>query len=161
MMLNKIKRMAVIALFCLVLTPAGLLNAQARMAIKNDCTIELGGRHLLYGFTYQRLLKENLGLEFGTSIIGGSDVTILFLSGGGRYYFSNRKSGPTLAGGLVVLTAGTDSGPFSNSTAGMYLYVTPGFEYRSSGNFLFRAGLNLLINKGMFFWPGVAFGIQF
>ncbi len=39
--------------------------------------------------------------------------------------------------------------------------LAPGFEYRMSGGFVFRGGVNFLIKDGFFVRPGIALGIAF
>jgi hypothetical protein len=144
-----------------VLLPAASLLAQSRAEKPNDFTIELGGRCILYSLSYQRMIGENAGLEFGASMIGGSEAGVLFLSGGGRFYLTRKSSAPCIAGGIVYVTAGTDAGPFSGETSGVYFYVAPGFEFRSSAGFVFRGAVNFLIHDGFFIWPGLTLGIAF
>ena len=148
----------------LLLLSAGL-QAQVRTAKPNDFTIELGGRCIVYSLNYQRMLAPAFGLEVGASMIGGatsgSSSGLFFLSGGGRLYFIDKAASPFIAGGLVFVTAGTNAGPFSGGGSGVYFYASPGFEYRMTGGFVFRGGVNFLIRHGFFVWPGIQLGIAF
>lgn len=156
------KRLLGIFLVVVLLSSTGLF-AQSRAEKLNDFSIELGGRCIVYALSYQRMLGESFGLEVGASMLGGSmEGSVIFLSGGGRFYITKNDASPTLSGGLVYITASTDAGPFSEDSAStVYFYVTPGFEYRASAGFLFRAGVNFLIKEGFFVWPGISVGIAF
>ena len=144
-----------------LLIPAGSLLAQSRAEKANDFTLELGGRCILYSMSYQRIFAERLGIELGASIIGGTDASVVFLSGGARVYLTKSNASPCLSGGIVYVTAQTDAGPFEDSDSGVYFYVSPSFEYRSEGGFVFRAGVTFLIKEDFFVWPGVSFGVAF
>ena len=158
-------RTRIIFLIVLILLPAASLLAQVRAQKPNDFTIELGGRCILYSLSYQRMFGEMAALEVGASMIGGVSVetsaSVLFLSGGGRLYLTRNNASPCIGGGVVYVTADTDAGPFEASGSGFYFYVTPGFEFRMSGGFVFRGGVNLLVKHRFFVWPGVALGIAF
>ena len=78
---------------------------------------------------------------------------------GGKLYFVPKNGSPYLAGGIVVLTGSTDSGPIESATYG---YAGFGFEYRSAGGFLFRGTAYGLIAGGEYFiWPGLHIGYAF
>jgi hypothetical protein len=147
--------------------PLASLQAQSRAQKPNDFTIELGGRCILYTLCYQRMLGETFGLEVGASYFGGgkSDFlfflpqSVLFLSGGARLYLSKKNTAPTLSAGIVYVTEGWNSGSFT--VHGVYFYATPGFEYRASGGFVFRGGVNFLIANRVKIMPGIALGIAF
>jgi hypothetical protein len=148
-----------------LLIPFAGLRAQSRMAKPNDVNFELGGRCLIYSLNYQRMIAPAFGLEVGASMIGGatsgSGASVFFLSGGGRLYFIDKPASPFIAGGLVFASAGTNAGPGDISGSTVYFYVSPGFEYRMTGGFLFRAGVNFLIKHGFYTWPGIQLGICF
>ena len=133
----------------------------SKTELPNDVSIELLGRCLLYSFSYQRTVTEQLGIELGASVLGGSGGSVMFISGGGRLYLLPSDASPCIGGGIVVVTASTGSGPFSSDNSAAYGYVGPGFEYRSSGGFLFRGTVYFLVRDGFFVWPGVHFGIAF
>ena len=156
------KRMSLVILMVLLLPVAGLL-AQSRAETPNDFTIELGGRCILYSLSYQRMVGEMFGLEIGASFIGGAidgeGGGVIFLSGGGRFYFLKKNGTPTLSGGIVYVTSATDAGPIEGS--GVYFYANPGFEFRMSSGFVVRGGVYFLIKDGFFVWPGLQLGIAF
>lgn len=155
-------RVRIISLIVVLLLPATSLLAQSRAEKPNDFTIELGGRCIIYSLSYQRTLGKQVGLEIGASMLGGTDASVIFLSGGARFYLGKNNAAPCLAGGIVFITAGTSAGPFSkDSTSGVYFYASPGFEYRNPGGFLFRGSVNFLIKEGFFIWPGITLGIAF
>lgn len=155
-------RARIVFLIVVLLLPAASLLAQSRAEKPNDFTLELAGRCILYSLSYQRIIGEQVGLEIGTSMIGGTDVSVFFLSGGARVYLTKKDAAPCLAGGIVYVTAGTSAGPFGeDSASGVYFYASPGFEYRSSGGLVLRASVNILIKEGFFVWPGLTLGISF
>lgn len=150
--------------FMVLILPLASLQAQSRAAKPNDFSIELGGRCFLYAFSYQRMLGETFGLEVGASWVGGNSLFFLpdsqlFLSGGARLYLSKKRTAPTLSGGIVYVTEAWDSDSFLVN--GVYFYATPGFEYRASGGFLFRGGVNFLYANRLKIWPGISLGIAF
>lgn len=152
---------AFVVFFIIILLPAASLQAQSRGENPNDFTLELGGRCIIYSLSYQRTFNEQVGLEIGASILGGTDASVIFLSGGARLYLTKKDAAPCLAGGIVFITASTSAGPFEDSASGVYFYASPGFEYRMSGGFLFRGSVNFLIKDGFFVWPGLTLGIAF
>jgi hypothetical protein len=156
------KRASLIILMALLLPAAGLL-AQSRAEKPNDFTVELGGKCILYSLSYQRMVGEMFGLEIGASFIGGAidgeGGGVIFLSGGGRFYFLKKNGTPTLSGGIVYVTSATDAGPIDGS--GVYFYANTGFEFRMSSGFVVRGGVYFLIKDGFFVWPGLQLGIAF
>ncbi len=154
-------RACIVFLIVVLLLPASSLLAQSRAEKLNDFTFELGGRCIVYSLSYQRMISEQLGLEIGASMLGGTGGSVIFFSGGARVYLTKKNAAPCLAGGIVYVTAGTSAGPFSDSASGVYFYASPGFEYRTSGGFVFRASVNFLIKDGFFVWPGLTLGIAF
>jgi hypothetical protein len=144
----------------LVLMGTGSLRSQVRSELPSDFTLELLGRSLLYSFSYQYTIAERLGIEGGLSVIGGSGGSLTFLSGGAKFYLLRGNATPFIGGGIVATTASTGSGLVSGS--GSYAYVSPGFEYRSSGGFLLRGTAYFLVSDGRFIvWPGLQVGIAF
>jgi hypothetical protein len=142
------------------------LSAQSRAEKPNDFTLGLGGQCLLYNLAYQRNLTPNFALDIGVSYLGaGASLdesgSVFFLSGGARFYMLKKDASPYLSGGVVWVTADTDAGPLDGE-GNFYGYVSPGFEFRSMGGFVFRGGVYLLFIKGAFLvWPGISLGIAF
>ena len=155
----------VCALFCIAVgffLPQNSLMAGSRKDVPNEVNLELGGKCLIYSFSYQRMLAEPFGLEVGASLLGGSEESVVFFTVGGKFYFIQGNASPYIGGGIVVVTASTGSGPFDLSGSATYGYVCPGFEYRSEGGFLVRGTVYALIAEGGFFvWPGLTVGIAF
>jgi len=151
----------VVMIIAVVLCSSYSLAQTSKMEKPNDMSIELLGRNILYSLTYQRLIVPNFGLEFGLSMIGGSEGGVAFISGGGRLYLLEGDASPCLAGGLVAVTGTTDSGPFESDNSAVYGYIGPGFEYRSSGGILLRGTIYFLVHEGFLVWPGVQVGIAF
>ena len=150
-----------IAVIVFLLLSIDNAEAGSKSELPNDLTLELLGRCLIYSFSFQHTIHEHLGIEGGFSMLGGSDDNIVFLSGGVRLYLTPADASPCIAGGLVAVTSSTGSGPFSSDESASYAYIGPGFEYRSSGGFLFRGTLYFLVRDGFFVWPGAQIGIAF
>jgi hypothetical protein len=155
------RRMMVV--FSALIVCASNSPAQSSKAdLPNDMSIELLGRCLIYSFSYQRMVTPNVGIEVGASVLGGSDESVGFLAAGCRFYALTGDGSPCISGGIVAVTASTGSGPFSSDNSASYGYVAPGFEYRSSGGFVARGSVYVLIRSESFFvWPGVEVGIAF
>ena len=147
-------------LFVSFVSPVSL-SAQSRVDLPNDFGMELGGRSLVYSFTYQRNFGNPFALEAGFSALGGGDSDDsslwMFIPIGGKIYFAPKNGSPFIAGGINIVTATIDSGPFSDSGTGTFYYAGLGFEYRASGGFLFRGTAYGLIGEdgGFFIWPGL------
>lgn len=159
-MKNHIRIWKIVAV-ALLLFPNVQSFAGDRTEVPNDVTIELLGRCLIYSFSYQRMIGEMAGLEGGLSLLGGTNTSVLFVSGGARLYALRGNAAPCITAGFVSVTSPTDSGPFSSDNSASYFYVGPGFEYRSSGGFVFRGTMYFLIRDGFFVWPGAQVGIAF
>lgn len=137
-----------------------------RMDYPNDFGIELGGKSIAYSFTYQRMLGNHLGLEGGISALGGGDsddnTTIIFFPMGARAYLLNKNGSPFITGGVVLISASVDSGPFDDSASDAYSFAGLGFEFRAEGGFIFRGTAYTLITEdGFFIWPGLHVGYAF
>ncbi|MBN2416183.1 hypothetical protein JXO52_10090 [bacterium] len=163
-MAKKIAVISVVVLLAVSLT--GTAGAQSRMNLKNDVGIELLGKGLVYTFTYQYMIANPLGIEVGFGMLGGGSVddnaTIMFIPVGGKFYLVPKNGSIFLAGGVTILSASIDSGPFSDSASSSYGYAGLGFEYRSDGGFLFRgAAYGLIAEGGFFIWPGLQIGYAF
>jgi hypothetical protein len=154
------KAIPVITIIIVLFSTSNAL-AGSKADLPNDVTIELLGRCLVYSFSYQRAVSENFGVEGGLSLLGGSGGGVMFFSGGVRLYPTIKDASPCIAAGFVAVTGTTGSGPFSSDESTSYLYIGPGFEYRSSGGFLFRGTVYFLIRNGFFVWPGAQIGVAF
>ena len=154
---------AVSAMTCLAPSSA---NAQelTRERLRSDVGIELLGKALLYNFYYQYMANRMLGLEAGFGIFGGGtsedNTTVAFFPIGARLYLIPKDGSLFLTGGVTIVTAGTDSGPFDNSTT--FGYGGLGFEFRAESGFIFRGTAYGLFNgEGFFIWPGLTLGYAF
>ena len=159
--MNSPRSMLAVVISALIFFSTHSAAQESKSELPNDVSIELLGRCLVYSFSYQRMVTQNLGLELGASLIGGSGGSIAFISAGGRYYLLSKNASPCIAGGIVAVTASTGSGPFSSNNSAAYGYIGPGFEYRSSSGFAFRGTVYFLVRDGFFVWPGVQVGIAF
>jgi hypothetical protein len=133
----------------------------SRESLRSDFGIELLGKAALYSFSFQYMATPEFGLQIGGSALGGSvtEETILFVPLGAKLYFVPKNGSPFITGGVVALTGTADSGPIESATYG---YAGLGFEYRSSGGFLFRGTAYGLIAGGEFLiWPGLHIGYAF
>lgn len=151
----------IVVVVVLLLAPGGGTLAGSKTDLPNDVTIELLGKSLIYSFSYQNTIAEQLGLEFGVSVLGGSGGSVTFIYGGPRVYLTPANAAPCIAAVVVGLTASTGSGPFNDEVSTYYFYLGPGFEYRSSSGFLFRGTVYALVRNGFFVWPGVQVGVAF
>lgn len=164
-MFRRIVILSVTILFLSLLLQSTAL-AQSRSELPNDFGIELLGKSLLYNFSYQRMISNPVGLEIGLSALGGGssedNVTIILIPLGAKLYPVSKNGSPFLTGGVVLVTASVESGPFSNSASNTYGYAGLGFEYRSNSGFLFRGTAYGLFSGGSFFiWPGLFVGYAF
>lgn len=149
-----------------MLFPVNTMTAGSRYEVPNAVDLELAGKCLLYSFSYQRMVAEPFGLEVGASVLGGgssgSSESILFFTAGAKFYIIPKNASPYIGGGIVALSASTDSGPFSDDVSATYGYLTAGFEYRSEGGFVVRGGVYSLITEhGFTIWPGLSVGVAF
>ncbi len=132
-----------------------------RESLRSDFGIELLGKSAVYSFSYQYMVIPEVGVQAGLSALGGSvtDGTVVFVPLGAKIYLVPKSGSPFITGGVVALTGAADSGPIESGTYG---YAGFGFEYRSSGGFLFRGTAYGLFTEGEFFiWPGLAVGYAF
>ena len=155
-----------ICVIALTACPTASLAEGSRTALPNDFGIELGGRSILYTFTYQRQVNPYLGLEAGISAFGGGgnddSTLILFFPLGGRFYFVNKDGSPFLSAGINIVSASFDSGPFDETESTTFGYLGLGFEYRADMGLLFRGSAYGLVADGDFFiWPGLYIGYAF
>lgn len=147
--------------------PQGRAEELVREKMPNDIGIELLGKSILYSFYYQHNLNRYVGLETGLSFLGSSsgddNSSIIFFPIGARFYAIPKNGTFFISGGLVFLSATTDSGPFdSDSDSGSYGYVGPGFEFRAESGFLVRGtAYSLIAGDGFFVWPGLSVGYAF
>ena len=159
-------RRSLVVLVLGVLLSSVALSAQSRAEKPNDFTLGLGGQCFLYNLAYQRNLTPNISLDIGVSYLGAGasldeSVSVFFLSGGARFYMLKKNASPYLSGGVVWISADTDAGPLDGE-GNLYGYISPGFEFRSMGGFVFRGGVYFIIIEGGFFvWPGISLGIAF
>lgn len=133
----------------------------SRESLRSDFGIELLGKSALYSFSYQYMVIPEVGVQAGLSAVGGSmtDGTVVFAPLGAKIYFVPKNGSPFITGGVVALTGTADSGPIESATYG---YAGFGFEYRSSGGFLFRGTAYGLVAGGEFvIWPGLHIGYAF
>ncbi len=142
------------------------LFGQSRRSLRNDFGIELLGKAAIYCFSYQYMLSHPLGVEVGLSALGGGsaadNATIIFIPVGAKYYFVPKHGSPFLTGGVVIVSASVNSGPFGDSGSDTYFYTGLGFEYRSPGGFMFRGtAYGLIAGGGFFIWPGLYVGYAF
>jgi hypothetical protein len=141
-------------------------RASTRVTLRNDVSIELLGKAALYSFGYQRMVTPALGLEVGLGAIGGGssseNATIVFAPIGGKLYVIPKDGSLFLAAGAVLVSASVTDGPFSDSGTDSYGYAGLGFEFRSSGGFMFRGTAYGLFSGGEYFiWPGITIGYAF
>lgn len=158
---------AAIAIACLALSLASpRLSAQqiTRERLKNDVGIELLGKGLLYSFNFQRTINRQIGLEAGLGAFGGGtgedNATVLFVPFGAKFYLIPKDGSLFLTGGVTIVSAGTDAGPFEDT--GTLGYGGIGFEFRAETGFTFRGtAYGLFSGDGFFIWPGLTLAYAF
>ena len=147
------------------LAPSRALSQElVRERLKSDVGIELLGKGVLYTFYYQYTPNKMIGLEAGLGLLGGGsgddNATIAFFPIGAKLYLIPKDGSLFLAGGVTIVTAGTDAGPFEDSTH--FGYGGLGFEYRGDSGILFRGTAYAFIGGDDFFiWPGLTIGYTF
>ncbi|HEV8382296.1 MAG TPA: hypothetical protein VGQ29_11955 [Gemmatimonadales bacterium] len=144
----------------------GAPTTLTRATMRNDFGVEVLGKALLYSFSYQRMVGTSFGLEAGFAAFGGGSAsgssTIAFFPLSAKVYLFPKNGSLYLTGGAVLITASTNSGPFSDNAAAFYGDVGLGFEARSRSGFVFRSTLYGLFGGGSYFiWPGVTIGYAF
>ncbi len=135
-----------------------------RERLKSDVGIELLGKAVIYNFYYQYVVNKMLGLEAGFGALGGGtdedNATVALFPLGVRIYLIPKNGSLFLTGGVTIVTAGTDSGPFEDSTT--FGFAGPGFEFRADSGFIFRGTAYGLFNsEGFYIWPGLTLGYAF
>lgn len=145
----------------------GVAFAQSRVDLPNDCGIELLGKSILYSFGYQRQLSGPFAIEAGLGALGGGDdednSMFIFVPIGAKFYFIPKNGSPFIAGGITIINASFDSGPFGDDNSSTtFSYAGLGMEYRSPTGFLFRGtAYGLIAGGGFFIWPGLYVGYAF
>lgn len=164
------KRLLVACLLALVVGTVCLVSPRVsaqqltRERLKSDVGIELLGKAAVYCFNYQYTINKMIGLEAGLGALGGgtkeNNATIAFVPLGAKLYLVPKDGTLYLAGGVTIVSAGTDSGPFSDT--GTYEYAGLGFEFRAETGFIFRGTAYALFNgDGFFIWPGLTIAYAF
>jgi hypothetical protein len=149
----------------IVLVASQPVRAQlVRERLKSDVGIELLGKAAIYSFGYQYTPVKQLGIEVGFGALGGGtnedNATVAFFPLGAKLYLIPKDGTLFLTGGGTLVTAGTDSGPFEDSTS--YGFLGLGFEFRATTGFTFRGAAYGLFNGGGFFiWPGLNLAYSF
>ncbi|MDD3642936.1 MAG: hypothetical protein PHQ19_05700 [Candidatus Krumholzibacteria bacterium] len=165
-MIMRIVGIGVLIVLCAAFIPSAPAAAEElfREKLRNDVGIELLGKAALYCFYYQYMPNRMLGLEAGFGVLGGGsgddNATIAFFPLGVKLYLIPKNGSLYLTGGVTIVTAGTDTGPFDESTT--YGYAGPGFEFRAESGFIFRGtAYGLFSGDGFFIWPGLTIGYAF
>ena len=140
-------------------------RTNSRAALRNDVGIELGGKAVIYSFSYQRMIVPALGLEAGAGALGGGsstdNTTLAFFPVSAKLYLFPRNASIYLTGGAVFATAHANTGPFDNASA-TYGQAGIGFEFRSSSGFLIRGTAYTLVFSGEYLiWPGLTVAYAF
>jgi hypothetical protein len=135
-----------------------------RERLKSDVGIELLGKAAIYCFSYQYTPIKMVGLEAGLGAIGGgsggNNAMLAFVPLGAKLYLVPKDGSLYLTGGVTIVSATTNKGPFSDT--GTYGYAGLGFEFRAETGFTFRGtAYGLFSGNGFFIWPGLAFAYSF
>ena len=160
---------ALIVLLVLVCMVTGNARSQPAGGLQAPNTLygEFGGKGLLYGFYYERLIIPQLGVSAGfstwdVSFFGSTSVTIvpLFLS----WYSASQGSRLYLDGGVDIVSVTTSFEEFGTiSGSGAIPFIGTGYCYRNSnGGFYFRIGPLLLLAPGRAQpWANLGLGFTF
>lgn len=154
-----------IVLAAIVLAPVATPAEELlRERAKSDVGIELLGKAAIYSFFYQYTVNRSFAVEAGFGMLGSGtaedNASVAFFPLGAKLYLIPRDGTFFLTGGVTIVTAGTDSGPFDESAT--FGYLGPGIEFRSEGGFLFRGtAYGLFAGGSVFIWPGLAVGFAF
>lgn len=158
-----LRSLVVVALFSAVSTAAGAKEL-VRERRPFDVGIELLGKGALYSFNFQYTIHRHIGLEAGLGLLadgsahGGGSVGIFPL--GAKFYLMPTNGSFYLTAGATIVTSGTDSGPFEDTST--YGFAGPGFEYRWGGGFTIRGTAYALFSgDGFFVWPGLTLAYAF
>ena len=157
----------VLLVLACVLTGYGQGQPAAGMQAPNTLYGELGGKGLLYGFYYERLIVPQLGVSAGfstwdISFFTSTSVTIvpLFLS----WYSATQGSRLYIDGGVDIVSLTTSFDEFGTlSGNGVIPFIGTGYCYRNSnGGFYFRIGPLFLIAPGRVQpWANLSLGFTF
>ena len=133
----------------------------------NTVYFELGGKGLLYGLYYERLLIKSLGLAVGfsswnISFFSSIDVTIIpvYLS----WYPVGDEHRLYVDAGIDYVRLSAEIGPFGTLTgSGVIPVLGTGYCYRSNrGGFYFKIGPLLLFGHGeVRGWGNLTAGVTF
>lgn len=152
-----------------------MASNNTRVSNPNSVNVELGGRGLLYTFSYDRVLSDELSVGFGFGTVPMNDlfgnttnvsatIVPLYLS----YYFM-REAGSLFAtaGASLVANSSSVSG-LKTSVGGLQLSSTPllptagvGYEFRSDPGFLVRVAGYLILGQTVAPWGGFSIGYSF
>lgn len=152
--------------FAVTSAPAQGAAPLVRNTMKNDVSIELLGKAVIYSFNYQRMVSQAVGLEVGVGALGGggsgSGGSIVFVPIGAKFYLIPKDGSLYLTAGGVFITGTVTDGPFSGGASDVYGFAGLGFEFRSAGGFTFRGtAYSLIADGGWFIWPGLSLGYAF
>jgi hypothetical protein len=128
--------------------------------------VELLGRGLIYSVNYERSLTPRTGIGMGTAYwnIDKAHIAIvplyaswnpvgdrhsLYLAAGTTLIYGREKS-------FLFDTPGSESAFLAAGTSSV------GYQYRSSGGYVIRPALNILLSRhGNIVWPGITLGRRF
>jgi hypothetical protein len=156
----------VVVVGALPLTAQAVPKPSTRATMRNDVSLELGGKAAIYSFAYQRMVSPSLGLEVGLAALGGGssgdNTTLVFFPVGAKFYLIPKDGSIFLTAGGVFVTGHFDSGPFDETESSALGYGGLGFEFRSSGGFMIRGTAYGLFGEGGYLiWPGLTIGYAF
>jgi hypothetical protein len=133
----------------------------------NTVYVELGGKGLLYGVYYERLLVQRLGIAVGfsswsISFFSSIDVTIIpvFLT----WYPVGEEHHLYVDAGADFVTLSAEIGPFGTlKGSGTIPVLGTGYCFRSNtGGFYFKIGPMFLFGNGeVRGWANVTAGVTF
>jgi hypothetical protein len=147
-----------------------------RVTYPNAISLEVFGRGLLYGLSYDRVLSDDLvvGLSYGHTPLddlNGNDANVgtslipVYLN----YYFSRSAGSLFMTAGVTVVTSTDEAKDHKTGYGGVEFGssrpVLPtfgvGFEERSDANFLFRVTGYGIVGRKLAPWFGISLGYAF
>jgi hypothetical protein len=136
--------------------PAG---AQVREQKPDLVVAEVGGRGLILSAAYERFMVDELGIGGGIGVVPGTWGWLVVLPVYGALVLGESHALYLGAGATLTPGGGHGDDRVDSQAVGTF---SVGYQYQSSGGFVVRPLLTLLVNDGYVgLWPGVAVGTAF
>jgi hypothetical protein len=173
-MLMKFVRLSLVIAFALSAIPA-MAGEHVRVTHPNAVSLELLGRGMLYSFTYDRVVNDDLvaGVGIGSTALRtlddqDADVRTGLIPIYVNYYFMREGGSPFATLGANIVTNSSAANQLKSTYSGMEfgtraVQVTfgAGYESRSDAGFLFRVSVYGIYAKTVSPWAGLTLGYCF